>query len=209
MIKKSVTDSLTDSDPDLLHLEMLEQLKTSLVPSDSNVWCKGGAGTALSHWERRIFHNEAMTGSVLPGSVLSRLSLALLEDSGWYIPHYDLAQPLTWGAGAGCDFASKSCMELLEQQDSHYCSIQHRNLSCTSDLTAAGVCNLVEFGQDLPEIYQNIKTGARLGGLDTLADYCPYVEANTRCEDPVNTHQQSYDLQTYGAQSKCFTQVRK
>ena len=145
---KSVTDSLTDSDPDLLRLEMLEQLKTSLVPSDSNVWCEGGAGTALSHWERRIFHNEAMTGSVLPGSVLSRLSLALLEDSGWYIPHYDLAQPLTWGAGAGCDFASKSCMELLEQQDSHYCSIQHRNLSCTSDLTAAGVCNLVEFGQD-------------------------------------------------------------
>ena len=76
---------------------------------------------------------------------------------------------------------------------------------------------MVQYSQDLPEIYQNFHTVAgvedsevgQLGSSVTLADFCPYVEANTRCEDPVNTHQQSYDLQTYGAQSKCFTQVRK
>ena len=84
---------------------------------------QGDFGTAMTHWEKRIFHNEAMTGTDSTNPVFSRITLALLEDSGWYIPDYDKAQPLSWGAGAGCDFATKSCMELLGEQDSPFCSV--------------------------------------------------------------------------------------
>ena len=53
---------------------------------------QGGDGTALTHWEKRIFQNEAMTGTVhTENPVYSRLTFALLEDSGWYLPNYDLA----------------------------------------------------------------------------------------------------------------------
>ena len=54
----------------------------------------------MTHWEKRIFQNEAMTGTVHSSNpVYSRLTLALLEDSGWYITDFSKAQPLSWGAG--------------------------------------------------------------------------------------------------------------
>lgn len=40
---------------------------------------------------------------------LTRLTLALLEDTGWYRINYTSAPPLTWGAGAGCDFVNLNC----------------------------------------------------------------------------------------------------
>ena len=50
---------------------------------------QGGDGTAFTHWEKRIFQNEAMTGTVHTAKpVYTRLTFALLEDSGWYIPDY-------------------------------------------------------------------------------------------------------------------------
>lgn len=51
---------------------------------------QGGDGTALTHWEKRLFQNEAMTGTVhTQDPVYSRITFALLEDSGWYMPDYD------------------------------------------------------------------------------------------------------------------------
>ena len=47
----------------------------------------------------------------------SRLTFALLKDSGWYEPNFDLAQELSWGRGLGCDFALKSCKELLSLKE--------------------------------------------------------------------------------------------
>ncbi|KAK1317921.1 hypothetical protein QJS10_CPA05g01604 [Acorus calamus] len=43
----------------------------------------GGRGTSGSHWEKRLLMNEIMTGSVDTRSVVSKMTLALLEDSGW------------------------------------------------------------------------------------------------------------------------------
>ena len=55
---------------------------------------QGGDGTALTHWEKRIFQNEAMTGTVhTENPVYSRLTFALLEDSGWYLPNYEMVIP--------------------------------------------------------------------------------------------------------------------
>ena len=73
---------------------------------------------------------------------------------------------------------------------------------CTEDRSSVALCNLVHHGHLLPPPFQNFDSIPHVsslevgyyGGSVALADYCPYVEANTRCEDPVNTHQQSYDL---------------
>ena len=47
---------------------------------------QGGDGTAFTHWEKRIFQNEAMTGTVHTAQpAYSMITLALLEDSGWYV----------------------------------------------------------------------------------------------------------------------------
>ncbi|VDM82764.1 unnamed protein product [Strongylus vulgaris] len=50
---------------------------------------QGKEGTAGSHWEKRIFENEAMTGVATQVFALSRITLALFEDSGWYNVDYE------------------------------------------------------------------------------------------------------------------------
>ena len=58
--------------------------------------------------------NEAMTGTHTQNPIYSRITMALMEDTGWYMPNYELADDLKWGRGLGCDFALQSCMEWME-----------------------------------------------------------------------------------------------
>ena len=58
--------------------------------------------------------NEAMTGIFDFNPVFSRLSLAVLEDSGWYSVDYERAQPLLWGRQRGCQFVRNGCGDMLK-----------------------------------------------------------------------------------------------
>merc|ERR1739844_356990 len=87
-----------------------------------------------------------MTGTVhTKDPAYSRLTFALLEDTGWYQPNYEYAQ--------------KSCMEMMERNDRHFCqdlmSAGSSKTTCTFDSTSIGSCNLVQFEQELPPLYQN------------------------------------------------------
>lgn len=64
------------------------------------------SGTAFTHWEKRLFENEAMTGTHTQNPVYSRLTLALMEDTGWYTANYSMAETLHWGKNLGCNFAT-------------------------------------------------------------------------------------------------------
>ncbi|XP_062908505.1 leishmanolysin-like peptidase isoform X6 [Mobula hypostoma] len=100
---------------------------------------QGGVGTELNHWEKRLLENEAMTGSHTQNRVFSRLTLAALEDTGffeeshnrtnlraiygniyvlryWYKANYSMADKLEWGEGMGCDFVMNSCKLWIDQQ---------------------------------------------------------------------------------------------
>ena len=77
-------------------------------------------GTALTHWEKRAFENEAMTGTHTQNPVYSRITLALMEDTGWYKARMEMAQPLNWGKNLGCAFAQRSCMEWMETKAARY-----------------------------------------------------------------------------------------
>ncbi|KAL8116574.1 hypothetical protein AgCh_022921 [Apium graveolens] len=47
-----------------------------------------------SHWEKMLLMNEIMTGSVYTRSVVSKMTLDFLEDSGWYKANYSMADHL-------------------------------------------------------------------------------------------------------------------
>jgi len=154
---------------------------------------QGGDGTALTHWEKRLFQNEAMTGTVhTDDPIYSRITLAMLEDSGWYIPDYSKAQDLSWGRGAGCAFATKSCKELMEiaedaDESTPFCNTLMGNAErtyCTADSKSVGSCNLVKYTSRVPDIYQNFDSLEEVKSRDieyvgssvVLADFCPYVQ---------------------------------
>ncbi|XP_074262234.1 leishmanolysin-like peptidase isoform X2 [Saimiri boliviensis] len=154
---------------------------------------QGGVGTELNHWEKRLLENEAMTGSHTQNRVLSRITLALMEDTGWYKANYSMAEKLDWGRGMGCDFVRKSCKFWIDQQRhkrqmlSPYCDTLRSNplqLTCRQDQRAVAVCNLQKFPKPLPQEYQYFDelTGIPAedlpyyGGSVEIADYCPFSQ---------------------------------
>ncbi|XP_050676870.1 leishmanolysin-like peptidase [Leptidea sinapis] len=195
---------------------------------------QGGDGTALTHWEKRLFENEAMTGTHTQNSVFSRITFAMLEDTGWYRADYTHAAPLHWGKNLGCAFATTSCKQWLNAQrfrrrnPAPFCErIKGDPLrtECSPHRTAVVLCNLVRHDNVLPRKYQhfdtlpNVPAGdeSHYGGSVSLADYCPYLQEFTwkhksvlvrgsRCSYEENTPKSdiNFALENYGNHSKCF-----
>ncbi|CAM9885068.1 ciliated left-right organizer metallopeptidase [Lampetra fluviatilis] len=65
-----------------------------------------GSSVPSSHWEARALQGSIMTASLgAPGLVLvDTVTLAALEDTGWYRVDYSRAEPLVWGRDQGGDF---------------------------------------------------------------------------------------------------------
>ncbi|CAF1298982.1 unnamed protein product [Rotaria sordida] len=194
---------------------------------------QGSIGTALTHWEKRLFEHEIMTGTYTQESVISNLTLALLEDSGWYDVSYEYGKPLLWGRNLGCDFVKTSCKQWidskLEKKQSPYpfcISSSKPNLSkriCDYTYDKVVMCNLIEYPTAVPLEYQifdslpNITDKnelAHFGGHVMLADYCPYNQELTyknsnrdsRCYRSENQppNKENYALEKYSSESKCF-----
>lgn len=163
---------------------------------------QGHDGTSMTHWEKRLFENEAMTGTHTHRSVYSRLTLAALQDTGWYVANFSVAERLYWGKDLGCDFATQSCRYWMEKQKLSNSSIapfcdkiksDQLQITCTSDYTAKAVCNMRKYKQPLAEFYRNFQEldGVHsndlgfYGGTVDLADYCPYVQEYTLQQHPV------------------------
>ena len=69
----------------------------------------GGSGSAGSHWEKVVLGNEVMVANQVANPVVSKFTLKLMEDSGWYQINYDMAEPFFWGKGDGCSIMSGDC----------------------------------------------------------------------------------------------------
>lgn len=96
--------------------------------------------------------------SVYTGSTqyVTALTLALLEDSGWYLPNYEVAQNLPFGLGAGCAFVEDSCIqdgEVPEWAKGTFCSSE-TSIGCTPDKELVAYCNLAAWNNNLPSGYQ-------------------------------------------------------
>lgn len=106
---------------------------------------------------QRLFDNEFMT-SVYTGSTqyVTALTLALLEDSGWYLPNYEVAQNSPFGLGAGCAFIEDSCIqdgEVPEWAEGTFCG-SGNSIGCTPDKELVAYCNLATWNNNLPSGYQ-------------------------------------------------------
>uniref|UniRef100_A0A8C2KRR2 Leishmanolysin-like peptidase n=1 Tax=Cyprinus carpio TaxID=7962 RepID=A0A8C2KRR2_CYPCA len=197
---------------------------------------QGGAGTEFNHWEKRLLENEAMTGSHTQNRVFSRITLAIMEDTGWYRANYSMAENLEWGRGLGCDFVMKSCKFWIDQHRhtrptlSPYCdSVRSAplQLTCRQDQLAVAVCNLQKFPQSLPAEYQyfDLIPGVpeedlpAYGGAVEIADYCPFSQefswhvggeyqrsSYCRIQENQPATWRNYGVEQYGPGSVCLYQ---
>jgi len=143
---------------------------------------EGGSGTQWSHWEESLFHDEIMTGlaSGSGRSVLSNLTLALMEDSGWYLPEYSFAGLLKFGRNAGCDFVEKKCESEGPAAKEFFC-YGSGETGCTPNLLSLGRCE-----------------------PNPLANGCSIVKgfSNAQCQD-VRNMEKAVPLHVFDSSSLC------
>jgi len=77
------------------------------VPLEFN----GGQSAVGGHWSRKAMNTDYMIGRSHGENLISEITLALFEDSGWYKIEYDKANMFHWGKNKGCDFFSKNCVK--------------------------------------------------------------------------------------------------
>mmetsp|Transcript_19140 Transcript_19140/g.37194 ORF Transcript_19140/g.37194 Transcript_19140/m.37194 type:complete len:728 (+) Transcript_19140:261-2444(+) len=128
-----------------------------------------------SHWDHRLFNNDFMA-SVYTGSTqyVTALTLALLEDSGWYMPNYSVAQNSPFGLGAGCDFVTEKCIQqenVPEWAYGTFCD-SGDSVGCTPDKKMVAYCDISRWDGNLPSGYQYFQDPAIGGGLQQ-SDFCP------------------------------------
>ncbi|XP_064400256.1 leishmanolysin-like peptidase [Halichondria panicea] len=184
---------------------------------------QGGGAVAGRHWENRVFGEELMTGMLASHHVLSRVTMALLHDSGWYLPDYSYAGQLSWGRGKGCLFVKDSCGGWMLSQGrdkeplSPYCDgkdFKNERTGCVNGRTGVGPCLIRNYTIPLPQEYQYLSR--RRGGTQILADYCPlygmWEHGDSRIGSSCLTHTHSppphmnFALEEYGIGSRCFEQ---
>mmetsp|Transcript_1576 Transcript_1576/g.2132 ORF Transcript_1576/g.2132 Transcript_1576/m.2132 type:complete len:723 (+) Transcript_1576:79-2247(+) len=117
----------------------------------------GGDGSAGSHWEQRQMLTEFMCAA--PSGFKNRksvLTLALLEDSGWYQVDYGMADLLRWGLNKGCTFTD-TCGP---KTSSSWCQTQAKR-QCSFDRSGVGNCSTA----------------------GTYMEGCPYVQPLYLCDN--------------------------
>ncbi|BBG94942.1 metalloendopeptidase [Prunus dulcis] len=154
------------------------------------------------HTGKKDFMNEIMTGSVDTRSVVSKMTLALLEDSGWYQANYSMADHLDWGRNQGTEFVTSPCNLW---KGAYHCNTTQLS-GCTYNREAEGYCPIVSYSGDLPQ-WARYFPQANKGGQSSLADYCTYFVAYSdgSCTDTNSARPPDRMLgEVRGSNSRCM-----
>ena len=167
---------------------------------------QGGTGSAKSHWEGRYMFGEYMNMEVVPEQAISDITLALLEDTGFYKVNYFTGGLFKFGKNKGCDFLSKKCIENDTATFDEFCDVPNEP-KCTASRTSKSKCDLNTFISRNP--YHYFSNDHLLGIY--FANYCPVAYLNDNTEDNYPYHCQfgtSNLTQEYGEiigkESLCF-----
>ena len=167
-----------------------------------------------SHWEQRIFNNELMSSYGQSTNRISPITLALFEDSGWYVANYSNADSfqygMDWGYKQGCEFVMEKCINPTTGISIGY-PVHFANTSstgaCTLDREYTGYVTITKWSNtELPSQYRYLNT-TNAGDLPE-SDYCPMVEpySDGACKNPSNagSYATAYYGVKYGPNSYCF-----
>ena len=156
----------------------------------------GGFGSANSHWEARYMLGDYMISNHYLENVISDITLALFEDSGWYKVNYYTGGLFRYGKDEGCEFFEKNC--LIDGDTvfpNEFCDSRGEP-KCVNSHLATGECIIGEY-DDIPSKFQYF-SDEKKGGLPD-AEYCPvgdiyskdildesYFESSCRYGDSLN-----------------------
>ncbi|XP_028419467.1 leishmanolysin-like peptidase 2 [Perca flavescens] len=139
-------------------------------------------GRVSSHWESRVLQGSIMA-PVLGDSTTVRIdpvTLAALQDTGWYTVDLNQAQSLVWGDGEGATFGSLSTCR--NKSSSFFCT--GSGFGCHYLHLHKGECQTDQHLEGC-RVYKPLKNGSEC-----------WIEKNGRDED--------WSGEIFGVQSRCF-----
>jgi leishmanolysin-like peptidase len=197
--------------------QSLEGAKLENQPTGSES-CTG------DHWDEHDYYPEALSGVISPTTnILSHLTLALFEDSGWYRANYTQGRMNPWGLNAGCDFVNEPCViagsdgtpTLPPYGEGYFCTSASAR-GCSPSLTHKLACSVIDYfyvqPQTLPEErFQYFSDEPTMGG-PRQADYCPLFGSTfggleveqLACTDTKNADSLNIYSEVYGSDSQCI-----
>lgn len=134
----------------------------------------GGSGSAGSHWEGRVMLGDYMISTDYHEIVISDITLALFEDSGWYEVNYYTGGLFRFGKNQGCNFLNTTCLTSGKSNfEWEFCDNEIDEI-CSSNNLNRGYCYIKNYDKDLDSYYQYFDD-KRKGGMKFM-DYCPVAE---------------------------------
>lgn len=148
---------------------------------------------------------------------VSPVTLALLQDTGWYVANFSAADALflneSFGFKQGCDFATARCLSStgagLGTPPHFYGSPRETATGgslCTTDGLAIAHVSLANYSGNIPAKFRYF-AWPRQGGPLLSADFCPTVSAysNTRCWAPGDASTATREMgMVFGGGSMCL-----
>ncbi|ORC83450.1 surface protease GP63 [Trypanosoma theileri] len=112
------------------------------------------------HWKRLIAKDELMStySSSSNGMFYTALTLSVFDSMPFYKANFKMAENMSWGKDAGCDFLKGGNKEEYKQTKSSkysemFCDEVNPALQCTSDRFSLGMCSMKPSGVEIPDDY--------------------------------------------------------
>ena len=123
-----------------------------------------------SHWESRYMLGDIMISTDFQEKVISDMTLALFEDTGFYKVNYYTGGLFKFGKNKGCDFFKESCIINGYSQFNEFCE-KESEPKCSYSRSIKSSCYIHDYTNELSSEYQYFSNPKRGGFF--AADYCP------------------------------------
>jgi hypothetical protein len=113
---------------------------------------------------------DIMISTDFQEKVISDITLALFEDTGFYKVNYYTGGLFKFGKNKGCDFLNKRCIINEYSQFNEFCENESEP-KCSYSRSIKSSCYIHDYTNELPSKYQYFSNPKRGGFF--AADYCP------------------------------------
>ncbi|XP_036002906.1 leishmanolysin-like peptidase 2 [Fundulus heteroclitus] len=143
------------------------------------------AGKVSSHWESRVLQGSIMAAALGdPTTVrIDPVTLAALQDTGWYSVDLSRAQSLVWGAGEGATFGSVSTCK--DESSSFFCT--GSGVGCHFLHLHKGECQTDQYLEGC-RVYKPLENGSECWKEENIK-WCPA---------------ENWSGEVFGPDSRCF-----
>ena len=120
----------------------------------------GGDGSKGGHFERIVFGDETMVSEDVSIAKFSKMTLALMKDSGWYDIDIEMGDHYTWGKGEGCELFKRTCAlnnveESCNDNNNFGCDKTFKYKMQCRQTTFTGGCNIKTKGSTCLKDHEN------------------------------------------------------